>query len=114
MQHLFISNNRIMKPPCLTVIILEFKENWAFDWWTNVNWGVKGQVSLWRNSRKLLFREAESVSGRSPVVWKQMVPSADWGKVCVSSRNTAAMMKLYHTVLFFARISELCIKYAAL
>lgn len=38
----------------------------------------------------------ESVSGRSPVVWKQMVPSADRGKVCVSSRSTAAMMTLSH------------------
>lgn len=99
-----------MNPPCRAAIILEFKESWAFDLWTNVNGGVKGQVSLWRNSRELLFRETESVSGRSPVVWKQMVPSADWGKVCVSSRNTAATMKLYHTVLSFAQISEICIK----
>lgn len=104
-------NKRIIKPPPVTTIISKCT---IAGLRPNVSWGVQGQVSSWRKRRKLLFHQAESVPGRSPVVWKQMVPSADWEKVCVSSRNTAAMMELYCTAPCFARISEPCIKYAAL
>lgn len=104
-------NKRIIKPPPVTTIISKCI---IAGLRPKVSWGVQGQVSWWWKRRKLLFHQAESVPGRSPVVWKQMVPSADWEKVCVSSRNTAAMMELCCTAPCFARTSEPCIKSAAL